>query len=139
MKIFALVLLAAASTWGKPSLTADPLPLAEAVKTENLGKAVRVEGTAASVCQKKGCWLMLKGGDREVRVTFKDYGFFVPKDLAGQKLVVEGVVSETEISEKDAKHYAKDAGASKEEIAKIQGSKKDYAIVATAVSVAGDP
>ncbi len=143
MKILALVLLAASSasaptSWGTPSLKGETVKLSEAVKAENLNKPLRVEGVASSVCQKKGCWLMLKDGEREVRVTFKDYGFFVPKELAGKTIVVEGTVAETEISEKDAKHFAKDGGASKEEIAAIKGPKKDYAIVASAVSVAGE-
>jgi hypothetical protein len=40
-----------------------------------------------------------------VRVTFKDYGFFVPVDSAGASARVEGVVQVKELSEATAKHY----------------------------------
>ena len=40
-----------------------------------------------------------------VRVTFKDYGFFVPLDSAGRKAKVEGVVKVAQLSEETAKHY----------------------------------
>ena len=40
------------------------------------------EATIDEVCQMKGCWMTLES-DQKVRVTFKDYGFFVPKDAGG--------------------------------------------------------
>jgi hypothetical protein len=40
-----------------------------------------------------------------VRVTFKDYGFFVPVDSAGSMARVEGTVKVAELSEGTAKHY----------------------------------
>ena len=73
------------------------------------GKSVAVEATVRKACQKKGCWMELapaaaaKGPG--VRVTFKDYGFFVPLDSAGRKAKVEGVVKVAELSEEMAKHY----------------------------------
>ncbi len=73
------------------------------------GKSVAVEATVRKACQKKGCWMELaptaatKGPG--VRVTFKDYGFFVPLDSAGRKAKVEGVVKVAELSEELAKHY----------------------------------
>ncbi|QRK08898.1 DUF4920 domain-containing protein [Archangium violaceum] len=71
------------------------------------GKTVRVEGQVRKACQKKGCWMELAEGQKGagVRVTFKDYGFFVPVDSAGSAARVEGVVKVTELSEAMAKHY----------------------------------
>ena len=42
-------------------------------------RTVTVEGTVNRVCQMKGCWMELvpSGADRGIRVTFKDYAFFV--------------------------------------------------------------
>ena len=71
------------------------------------GKTVRVEGQVRKACEKKGCWMELAPGAKGagVRVTFKDYGFFVPLDSAGASARVEGVVKVTELSEGMAKHY----------------------------------
>ncbi len=71
------------------------------------GKTVRVEGQVRKACEKKGCWMELAEGAKGagVRVTFKDYGFFVPLDSAGSSARVEGLVKVTELSESMAKHY----------------------------------
>ena len=71
------------------------------------GKTVRLEGQVRKACTKKGCWMELAEGAKGagVRVTFKDYGFFVPLDSAGASARVEGVVKVTELSESMAKHY----------------------------------
>ena len=52
------------------------------------GKEVCVEGSISAVCQAKGCWMTIAGGKAtsRARVTFKDYAFFVPKDVKGKKL-----------------------------------------------------
>lgn len=69
-------------------------------------KAVVFEGTIAEVCQKKGCWMeVTPGGDNPgVRVTFKDYGFFVPKDAHGLVARAEGVFHTKVWSKEDADH-----------------------------------
>jgi len=71
------------------------------------GQTVRVEGQVRKACQKKGCWMELASSDKGagVRVTFKNYGFFVPLDAAGSAARVEGVVKVSELSEDMAKHY----------------------------------
>lgn len=71
------------------------------------GKTVRVEGQVRKACEKKGCWMELAEGAKGagVRVTFKDYGFFVPLDSAGSAARVEGVVKVTELSDGMARHY----------------------------------
>lgn len=73
------------------------------------GKTVVLEGTVRRACERKGCWMELaptadsKGPG--VRVTFKDYGFFVPLDSAGRKAKVEGTVKVATLSDERAKHY----------------------------------
>ena len=79
----------------------------------------KLKGAITEVCSKKGCWMKLDiGNDKIVRVTFKDYGFFMPLDATGE-VVVNGIAYVKEISVADLKHYAEDAGKSAEEIAKI--------------------
>jgi hypothetical protein len=81
---------------------------------------IKLTGTIADVCQKKGCWMNMNLGDNQImRVSFKDYGFFVPKDAAGKTVVIEGVAFHDTTSVADLQHYAEDAGKSEEEIKKI--------------------
>ncbi len=72
-----------------------------------------------SVCKMKGCWMILDLPGEEVRVTFKDYGFFVPKDIEDREVIVAGKAYLEEISVDDQKHYAEDEGKTEEEIALI--------------------
>lgn len=97
---------------------------------------VQLRGKVSSVCQVKGCWMVLDlANGQETRVTFKDYGFFVPTDLVGKEVVVNGMARVDLISEEDLKHYARDAGKTEEEIRNIQGSRKSYSLVAEGVIV----
>src|SRR2546423_15257819 len=53
----------------------------------NDGKTVTTEGSVRKNCERKGCWMELAPAASKdgpgLRVTFKDYGFFVPLDSAG--------------------------------------------------------
>ena len=96
-------------TRGEPLAGAPAVQLAEllAKPQSHDGQTVRVEGQVRKACQKKGCWMELASSDKGagVRVTFKNYGFFVPVDAAGSAARVEGVVKVSELSEDMAKHY----------------------------------
>ncbi|MCM4168715.1 hypothetical protein KCTC52924_02407 [Arenibacter antarcticus] len=86
------------------------------------------------VCKAKGCWMKLQlGEDQEVMVKFKDYGFFMPKDIVGREVVVHGLAFVEKVSVEDQIHFAEDGGKSKEEIAKITDAKKTYSFVANGV------
>jgi len=71
------------------------------------GKTVALEAKVRQACTKKGCWMELAAADKGpgVRVTFKDYGFFVPLDSAGSTAKVEGTVKVAELSPEKAKHF----------------------------------
>ena len=72
---------------------------------------LKVEGVIEEVCQMKGCWMTLRNDQgANVRVTFKDYGFFVPKDISGSEVIIEGIASEEVLDEDVARHYAEDGG-----------------------------
>lgn len=86
------------------------------------------------VCSKKGCWMKLPLiAQKETMVRFKDYGFFMPLDAKGKEVIVAGkaFVKITPVDE--LKHYAEDAGKSKEEIAKITTPKKEFTVEAHGV------
>lgn len=95
---------------------------------------VKLEGTITECCQKKGCWMKLDmGNGKSMRVTFKDYEFFVPKDAAGKKAIIEGKAYVEETSVEDLKHYAKDAGKPQSEIDKITAPEKELTFEARGV------
>lgn len=100
--------------------------------------AVKVSGKVGEVCQKKGCWMTLvpeQPGQPEMRVTFKDYAFFMPKDLAGKRVVVDGYAY-VDVTPVDVlRHYAEDAGKSKEEIETITEPKREVAFEAAGVVI----
>jgi hypothetical protein len=96
----------------------------------------KVKGTVVSVCEKKGCWMKLQQTDGEgIMIRFKDYKFFMPLNITGKDVVLEGVAKVTITSIEDLKHYAEDAGKTKEEIEKITAPKKEIEIIATGVLV----
>lgn len=96
------------------------------------GKEVSTEGMIKQVCQKKGCFFILVDGENEARITFKDYKFFIPTDAAGKKVQLQGYFRVKKLSEKQAKHYAEDAG---EDAEKVEGPKKEFNIVASSVKI----
>ncbi len=98
------------------------------------GKTIKIEGEITDVCQEKGCWLVVTDGRQEMRVKFKDYGFFVPKDASGRKVILEGVVEKKTISEDHAKHIAQESGG-KQDPAKIKGPQEIIQMTATGVEI----
>ena len=92
---------------------------------------VQFQSQIQSVCAKKGCWMKLDlPEDMNVHVTFKDYGFFIPKDSKGHEIVVEGKAFIEETDVETLKHYAEDAGESKKDIAAITSPKLNYRFIA---------
>jgi len=95
--------------------------------------SVKFASKINSVCKKKGCWMKLDLGEDESMVRFKDYGFFMPLNSDNREVIVNGKAYVTEISVEELQHYAKDAGKSDEEIAKITEPKFTYAFLADGV------
>jgi hypothetical protein len=117
----------------KKAIEASVLPAKMGDKTEMQAK---VSGTVESVCQVKGCWMKVKLDNGEtMRVMFKDYAFFVPKDITGKTVVFEGEAQKKTVPVEHLQHYAKDAGQSKEEIAKITEPKEELTFIADGVIV----
>lgn len=80
--------------YGLPIKNKGAIPVKQLIS--NLSKTDqytgKVEGKVTQVCKMKGCWLALETADGTppVTVRFKDYGFFVPQDLVGKHVVIEG-------------------------------------------------
>ena len=125
-------------TYGK-TVTAD-----NAVNTEALNQTLstdsvytgKVTGTVVEVCKKKGCFMKLsQANGAPIMVQFTNYEYFMPQNIVGKTVVIEGKAKVKETSVERLKHYAADAGKSKEEIAMIKEPKKDISIMADGVLV----
>lgn len=97
---------------------------------------LKVKGIVTEVCQAKGCWMTLDLGDNELlRVKFKDYGFFVPKNAAGKTAIIQGIAKIENVTVEELKHLAKDAGKSEKEISAINKAKEELTFIAEGVII----
>ena len=114
----------------------SPISELENLMAESDSIPLIMSGTIEKTCVNKGCWMQLSTSNEPVRVTFKDYGFFVPKSgMEGKQAVVNGYCVRKESSVEELQHYAKDAGQSESEIALITEAKTEYSFVASGVYI----
>ena len=96
----------------------------------------KIIGSVNKVCAKKGCWMTMNLDDETtMRVTFKDYGFFVPRDISGKTLVAEGVASYETTSVDMIKHFMEDEGRPQAEIDAITEPQVEMVFVAEGVII----
>lgn len=122
--------------YGSAFALKDTKPLAQVLASgkETLPKdAVQVSGTIDSVCQKAGCWLVVKDGEAQARVLMKDHAFTVPTDVKGKPVVIEGTLESRTFNEKQVKHIEKDAGG---DPAAVAGERTEFVMTASAIKVA---
>ena len=111
----------------------DVKQLSEKMKSEK-ELFVKIKGDVVAACQVKGCWMTADlGNGQSMRIRFKDYGFFVPKDSGGKQFYAQGVASWSETSVAQLQHYAEDAGKSKAEIDRITQPEKELVFLAEGV------
>lgn len=114
------------------SRTEPALSLSEVIadREKYLDQAVLISTPIAKVCQKKGCFFIAQDGAATARVTFKDYGFFIPTDSARKRVLLEGTFSQREVGVEEATHLAEDLGES------MPGRPHlEYLIVAQAIRI----
>lgn len=110
------------------TLIADPAPYD--------GKNVRVVGEITSVCQKAGCWMVLRGEEGQtMRITMKDHGFAIDKNAAGQVAHAEGMVSVKDVDPETVEHFKSETA---EGIA-LPEEGKDRVVELSAVAVQIEP
>ncbi len=72
-----------------------------------VGQTVRIDGTVKKVCQGAGCWVEVASGKG---VTFLakslDESVLLPKDCAGRKIVVQGIVTMMPAKDAEAHQHA---------------------------------
>lgn len=91
----------------------------------------RLTTRVSQVCQKKGCFFIAQSGDTVMRVSFKDYGFFIPTDSANKPVMLAGQLVKQSVSEAQAAHYREDLNAPDSD---IEGGVV-YEIVADSVRI----
>lgn len=96
----------------------------------------QVKAKVVEVCKAEGCWIKVAKKDGSaMMVRAKDHKFLMPENIVGKTVLIEGNATVKETTEEMRRHYAEDAGKSKEEIAKIKGSEKDVQFAAKGVKV----
>ncbi len=96
----------------------------------------KVVGTVEGVCQAKGCWMNIVSDNPDqpsMFVKFKDYGFFMPKDISGKRVIMEGYAFKEVTPVDELRHYAEDEGKSSAEIAAIVEPKEELKFLAKGV------
>lgn len=97
---------------------------------------VNFRTTVNEVCKNKGCWMKVDLPEEEdVMVKFRDYGFFVPKNIEQKEVIMKGKAYISEVSVEEQQHYAEDNGDSPEEIAAITQPKRTLSFLADGVLI----
>lgn len=101
------------------------------------GQTVLTAGTVRAACTNKGCWMELAGSKDPAapgcRVTFKDYGFFVPTTSAGKLARVEATVQVKTIAKGEVEHMESEGGTVKNK--QPDGSAREIRLIATGVEL----
>ena len=108
----------------------SPQPLSAVLAKPEDGKKVLVEGVVRRACSQMGCWMELAPpeGGPGVRVTFKDYGFFVPTDSAGAQARVAGTLKVSTLTPDEVAHL-------RSEGAQVKKGGKEIQLEATGVEL----
>lgn len=109
--------------------------LVENLTVAGQAKEVKVFGKIKEVCKAEGCWVRMETKEGSFLIKMKDHAFLVPVALEGKTIVADGVATFKETSVEQLRHFAEDAGKSKEEIALITEPKKEIVLQATGIKV----
>jgi hypothetical protein len=125
--------------FGAPLGASPATALADVLKTPDAfaDRSVTVEGDVRRACTRKGCWMELSEGQDAsapgCRVTFQDYGFFVPTDSAGSKAKVEARVESKVIKPELVAHLESEGAKFADK--SPDGSAREVRLVATGVEL----
>lgn len=100
-------------------------------------QTVTVEGQVRSACTRRGCWMEVAPSvdpkQAGCRVTFKDYGFFVPTDSAGAHAKVQGTLGVNRLPPERVLHLESEGGQFPHK--NSDGSADELRLVATGVEL----
>jgi hypothetical protein len=98
---------------------------------------ITVEGHVRAACTRRGCWMELApSADPKLpgcRVTFKDYGFFVPTDSAGSQAKVQGTLAVATLPPERVAHLESEGGQFPHKNA--DGSVNELKLIASGVEL----
>lgn len=96
-------------------------------------QTVTTEGKVQRACSRKGCWMEIGAGEDACRVTFKDYGFFVPTDSAGAFAKIQGRLDTREVEPAAVEHLESEGAQFRNK--KSDGSATEVRLIASAVEL----
>lgn len=98
--------------------------------------SVKIKAKVESSCSKKGCWMnLIIDGKKTAFVKMKDYEFFVPIEIEGKTIVLDGIAYTKVTSVSELKHYAEDAKKPQAEIDAIKEPKTEIRLLANGILV----
>lgn len=122
-------------TTAENAITVDQLYSIMSGKNEKKEMTVKLKGKVTQVCEKEGCWIKVQSPDGSMMVKMKDHKFTVPLVLHGKEIVIHGIAEEKTTTVEQLRHYAEDAGKSKDEIAKIKEPRREITVQASGILV----
>ncbi len=136
----------AAGDWkrfGVPLGSAPPASLASVLArpADFADQSMGLSGHVRRACSRRGCWMELAASadpsSPSCRVTFKDYGFFVPTDSAGSSARLEGTLTVRHVAPKLVEHLESEGARFGEKAP--DGSAEEVRFVATGVELLRPP
>jgi hypothetical protein len=113
----------APSKLGEPiGASAPVVALADVMKNPDAykGKSFVTSGTVTAVCQEMGCWMEIKDATSEAHIKMAGEKFSVPKDSAGHKARVQGMLVDVAAGGDDEDCAQEAAKQTAKQVAKIQ-------------------
>ena len=126
------------SYYGDLINTSDIINISEVKNSisQNGKISTKIQGEILATCAKKGCWMEIKTGEDTLKVRFKDYGFFVPKEgVEGRNAIIQGEAYYDTLTVELLQHYAQDAGKSEDEILSITEPEYKFLFEANGVII----
>lgn len=99
-----------------------------------LGQQLVLKTSIAKVCQKKGCFFIAQQNQSMLRVSFKDYSFFIPTDSSGKTVILTGELVEKQVTAAQAAHFSADLNT---ESFTLKAGKA-YEIIASGIQIPRD-
>jgi len=121
--------------FGAPFAVAQAVPAATVLADPGAHASgpVRVRGELTQVCQKAGCWAVVRDdAGHDIRVTMADHAFGIDKDTVGRACDIEGRLIDKAVDPARLEHYASEGATAHPEA----GREHAWELVATAVAVA---
>ena len=121
--------------FGAAFTAAPEVPLADLLQSPKqfASKDIITKGEVKRACSRKGCWMEIASADSACRVTFQDYGFFVPKDSAGARVRLQGRVDTRVVSASRVRHLEREGATFPSKNA--DGTANEVRLIASAVDL----